>query len=97
MYASESLSVGTTEVMAWADHVALLHSPRAAERFASLVDGAGLVRQRMGIAALSPAVAMAAGAGWQVTAVAQEPTDDQLVAAAAALIDPLAAAADKRA
>lgn len=60
--------------------VALLHSPRAAERFAMLVDRSG-VR----IAAISPATRAAAGEGWREVAVAARPTDASLLAAAAKL------------
>jgi len=62
------------------DAVALLHSPRAAALFASLVEP-GPIR----IAALSPAVADAAGEGWRFVAVADRPTDASLLAAAAKL------------
>jgi uroporphyrinogen-III synthase len=60
--------------------VALLHSPRAARLFATLVDPAA-VR----IAAISAAARDAAGPGWQATAVAEQPTDASLLAAAAKL------------
>lgn len=62
------------------DTVALLHSARAARRFAELVAPAGHA-----IAALSPAVAAAAGPGWRAVAVAARPDDDALLAAAARL------------
>lgn len=62
------------------DAVALLHSARAARRFAELADPA-----RFAIAAISPAVAEAAGAGWARTIVAARPDDDALLAVAARL------------
>lgn len=62
------------------DAVALLHSARGARRFAALVDPAGFT-----IAAISPAVAEAAGAGWSRIAVAGRPDDDALLAVAARL------------
>ena len=65
----------------------LLHSPRAAERFAMLVDRAGLDRGDIALAALSPAVADAAGGGWRDVAVAARPTDAALLAAAGLLCD----------
>lgn len=59
--------------------VALLHSARAARRFRELA-GPG-----HRIAAISPAVTDAAGPGWSAVAVADRPTDDALLAAAARL------------
>ena len=41
----------------------------------------------LALAALSPAVAAAAGAGWRAVAVADSPDDRALVAAASALCD----------
>lgn len=61
--------------------VVLLHSARAARRFAELGHGLADVR----VAALSAAVAEAAGSGWRRVAVAAAPTDADLVAAAASL------------
>jgi len=62
------------------DAVALLHSPRAAALFATLVD-----RCAVRIAAISPAARAAAGHGWREMAVADRPTDASLLAAAAKL------------
>ena len=67
--------------------VALLHSPRAAALFARLLDDAGMARGRAAIAALSPAVAAAAGPGWRASAVAARPTDAALLAAAVKLCE----------
>lgn len=67
--------------------VALLHSPRAAGLFARLVDGAGVPRGGVGVAALSPAIAAAAGSGWRAVACAARITDAALLAAAAELCD----------
>jgi uroporphyrinogen-III synthase len=61
------------------DAVALLHSARAARRFRDLA-GSG-----HRIAAISGAVLAAAGDRWVATAVADRPTDDALLAAAAPL------------
>jgi uroporphyrinogen-III synthase len=60
--------------------VALLHSPRAARLFASLVDPAGIA-----IAAISPAALAAAGPGWRIAEAAERPTDASLLAVAAKL------------
>ena len=62
--------------------IALLHSQRAARRFALLEP-----RRNMAIAALSDAIAEAAGPGWAATAIAPQPDDESLLAAAARLCD----------
>lgn len=62
--------------------LALLHSQRAARLFARLLN-----RPRAGvsIAALSPAVAAAAGTGWRHAVIADKPRDDALLELAAEL------------
>ncbi len=64
------------------DTVVLLHSPRAAALFATLVDPSGIA-----IAAMSSATRAAAGEGWRTVAIAERPTDASLLAAAAKLCD----------
>lgn len=64
--------------------VVALHSPRAARRFAELVDEK---RSTIAIAALSRAVADAAGPGWQAVAVAESPCDRSLLVLAKELCD----------
>lgn len=64
-----------------AEHVALLHSPRAARTFAACVPARSDVR----IAAISAATAEAAGEGWAARAIAATPDDAALLAAAAGL------------
>lgn len=62
---------------------ALFFSPRSAERFASLVTGAGLARQTAGMTAhcLSAAVAEAARTlPWATIRIARRPTRDDLLA-----------------
>ncbi len=61
--------------------IAILHSARAARRFAVLVGE----RARIAIVAISPDVAAAAGAGWRSVAVAAHPADAEMVAIAAKL------------
>ena len=61
--------------------IALVHSPRAAQRLAELVPDKTAVR----IAAISDAAAVAAGPGWKSLEVAAEPTDDALLALASRL------------
>lgn len=65
--------------------VVVLHSGRAGERFAQLVDEAAIPRAGIRIAALAPAVADAAGPGWGATICADKPDDAALLAAAARL------------
>lgn len=64
---------------------ALLHSPRAAARFASLVPPDG--RHMTALAAISEAAAAEAGGGWREIAVAAVPTDAALLAIAAGLCE----------
>jgi uroporphyrinogen-III synthase len=61
--------------------LALLHSARAAASFSSLVADRSTVR----IAAISPAAARAAGAGWGKVHIAAEPRDHALLELAARL------------
>jgi uroporphyrinogen-III synthase len=65
--------------------LALLHSPRAAEHFAALVDEAGLERGSIAIAAISEAAAIAAGGGWKKVTAAKAPRDAALLELAAKL------------
>jgi uroporphyrinogen-III synthase len=65
--------------------IALLHSPRAAEHFAMLVQQAGLDRSAIPIAAISDAAARAAGKGWKEKHAAPMPRDDALLELAAKL------------
>jgi len=67
--------------------LALLHSPRAAERFARLVDAIGRPRASISIAAISPAAIAAAGPGWARAEAAASPDDAALLALAARLCD----------
>jgi uroporphyrinogen-III synthase len=67
--------------------IALLHSPRTATLFAALCRAASLARDAIMIAVLSDQVGAAAGDGWADVAVAAQPTDDALLAAAARLCD----------
>ena len=61
--------------------VVLLHSPRAASRFAELAPD----RATISIAAISAQVAQAAGAGWKCVAIAGAPRDEALLELAAKL------------
>lgn len=87
VYASELVPVDDDVMAAARDAVVLLHSRRAAARFVDLL-GQG-PRDRVRIAALSPAVARAAGGGWRAVEVAPDPSDAALVATAVRVaIDP---------
>jgi uroporphyrinogen-III synthase len=61
--------------------VVLLYSARTAAQFAVQMDNAGHDRSRVNLAAISPAVADAAGAGWAEIVVAAEPNEDSLFTA----------------
>ena len=63
--------------------VALIHSPRAGRRFAELVDDRG----NISIAAISATAAESVGNGWKEVAVAEQPSDDALLALAARLCE----------
>ena len=65
--------------------VAAVHSPRAAQRLAGLVDDQ--VRAKVRVAAISPAAADAAGAGWESVEAASEPNDSALLALCARLCE----------
>lgn len=82
VYASDLIAISPDAIDALIGSVALLHSVRAARRFAEL---AGAGRSSIRIAALSPAVATAVGSGWESVVAAAAPTDAALVALAATL------------
>lgn len=84
VYAADPLPIDTGAIDALADSVALLHSPRAARRLAEI---AGEVRESIRLAAISRAVADAAGPGWADVAAAAAPNDDALIAVAKRLAD----------
>ena len=65
--------------------VALIHSPRAGARFATLIDEAGINRKTIAIAAISKAAADAAGDGWNAVEFVENPGEDALLALAARL------------
>jgi uroporphyrinogen-III synthase len=61
--------------------VALIHSPRAGQRFAELVTERGSIS----IAGISAAASNAVGDGWKIVEVADAPNDEALLALAARL------------
>ena len=77
----ESVTIDEPPLPDLAGMIILLHSPRAARRFAELVkDRAGIV-----VAAISEETASVVGDRWAAIATAKAPTDDALLALAAAL------------
>ena len=87
VYALDVLPVATDVLARCRDRVVLLHSPRAADRFALLLDQAGVDRATVRLAALSDAVRDAAGGGWAAALASPVPTDAALVALAVRLAD----------
>lgn len=83
VYASVERPIDPADCAALGGTTALLHSVRAARRLAALVDGAGIARARIALAAFSDAIAQAAGHGWAGIVVADRPDDDALFAAIA--------------
>lgn len=77
VYASEALDLPPAALGAARGAVVLLHSARAAARFAFL--SRAIPRATIRLAALSPAVAAAAGEGWRSVAIAATPDDAALV------------------
>lgn len=67
--------------------VTLLHSPRAARHYAGLIGPLGHSCTNLSIAALSPAVAEAAGPDWRRVAIAPQTSDEALLRCAMTLID----------
>lgn len=76
-----SRKIDHPDLSAISESVALIHSPRAGERFAELVKDRGAVA----IAAISSAAANAVGEGWKMVERAEHPNDDALLALAARL------------
>jgi len=84
VYASDPLPIAAEVVTALAGSVALLHSTRAAKHLAEI---AGAARPSLRLAAISEAVATAAGTGWAAVAASPAPDDAALIALARRLAD----------
>jgi uroporphyrinogen-III synthase len=67
--------------------VAAIHSPRAAERLAKLVEELRIDRATVRLACISKAAQDAAGEGWEASEAAEKPRDEALLALAARLCD----------
>lgn len=87
VYASDAIPIDPANIRACEEAVVLLHSARAATRFAKLVDGASVDRASVRLAALSTVVLLAAGTGWGASIAVDRPVDAVLVDAALALAD----------
>lgn len=87
VYASRALPIDPARLTNLVDSVVLLHSARAANRFAELVVAGGHSRSDFRIAAMSHAVAETAGNGWAARQVADTPEEAALLAQAAKLAD----------
>lgn len=85
VYATGTPAIDAAQLSRLSGQVALLHSPRAAERLAALVPPPA--RATIRLATLSAAVAAAADKGWAHVVAATVPTDDALLAVAARLVD----------
>ena len=83
VYAAEPLPMPTESAELLAKGaLALLHSAAAALHFASECDRLKVPRAAIGIAALGPRIASAAGQGWAVCRAAERPNDPALLALA---------------
>ena len=86
-YASDAVVLAPGTLAVVSGSVALLHSVRAAERFAELVAEDTIDPATIRLAALSPAILAAAGAGWGEAHAAAAPDEVALLALAARLAD----------
>ena len=84
VYRSEALA-RPSELDGIAGQVAAVHSPRAAERLAELVEPE--TRKSVRLAAISEAAARAAGSGWEMVEAADKPTDEALLEVAGRLCE----------
>ena len=80
IYASDALPLSREDLHPLLGNVALLHSVRAARRLGELLPPPD--RARIRLATLSPAVATAAGDGWEQVVIATEVSDAALLASA---------------
>ena len=79
------LALDAIELLRDGPAIVLLHSAAAARAFVREVEQHTLPRARIGLAALAPAIADAAGDGWCARATASRPCDAALLSAAARL------------
>lgn len=97
-YTSDPLDPPVRSMDALRGAVVMLHSIRAARRFAMLAEREALDRGDIRVAAISASVAAAAGHGWGMTRVSDAPDDATLALVAQDLaIDPWGGGGDKAA
>ncbi len=84
VYRSAALNAPSdfAEILQQPDIIAVLHSARAAAHFSDQCELKGVIRSNIVVAALSAAVAAAAGNGWRSIAAAHTPNDAALMIAA---------------
>ena len=87
VYAADALPVAAPMLVALGGAVVLVHSARAARRLDAVAAAYGIDRTRTRLATLGATVAAAAGAGWDMVAVADRPTDAAVIAVAVRLAD----------
>jgi len=85
VYAAEEVAIAPNTTRRAENGVVLLHSPRAAARFALLADRDGVDRARVRLAGLSAAVTAAAGPGWAEARHTERPDDAVLCRLAVAM------------
>lgn len=85
VYASNPLNPPPGALHVAQDAVVLLHSSRAATHFRQLLGRDGVDPETVRIAAISSAVAQAAGTGWNRILIARKPNDAALVEATCTL------------
>ncbi|MFN4096764.1 MAG: uroporphyrinogen-III synthase [Sphingomonas sp.] len=89
VYANEGVDLSREAALRLPGCVALVHSARATRQLALQLDAHGIPRKSVRIAAISARAADADGRGWARVAIAAEPNDHALIAAAHRLaIDP---------
>ncbi len=86
VYASIARPVDPAALAMLAGSVALVHSARAVETLATLVDAASINRRTITLVTISTQVAQASGAGWAEIAIAPAPNDRAMLETAAALL-----------
>jgi uroporphyrinogen-III synthase len=82
LIAYRALERPSQDIMQAESAVVLVHSPRAAAVFRKMLDAADFNCTSVAIAAISAAAAEAAGDGWKSVDVAEQPSDDALLALA---------------
>jgi uroporphyrinogen-III synthase len=81
VYAAEAVPAlpDAAQAALGAGALVLVHSPRAARTFAQLTAQAGIGRDRISVAAISPAAAAELGSGWRSVEAAPVPSDEALL------------------